>query len=74
MLPHDVFKCLEAIHVRHLHIEGDHIRIEPLDHFDCLDPVMCLSDNLDCRVGTEHPLHGLPDEGRVINDQYRYFS
>ena len=67
VLPHDPIECLKAVHIRHLHIECDHIGLQALDLRYGFNAVPCLSDDLDHGIGTQHPLHGLSDKGRVIH-------
>ena len=65
----DGFDHLEAVHLRHLHVEEHEIRLVIDDRRDGFFAVAALADDLDVRLARQQPGQPLPRERLIVHDQ-----
>ncbi len=69
MLRHQFAQEFDAVHARHLHVQGEDIRVEFHDLVAGLIGIAGAGHDFDARVRIEPGGKGLPDKRRVINHQ-----
>ena len=67
--PHDLLKELEPVHVGHLDVERDDVRVEVLDHLAGGRRIGRPTDHFDALVARQHRRQQAPDGRGVIDDQ-----
>jgi hypothetical protein len=70
---HDLVEKLDAVHVRHLDVESDHIGVELLYRRPRFKRVGSLTYDLDSRIGAQDRPDQAPHRRRVINNEYTCF-
>ena len=66
---HDLLEELQAVHVRHLDVEGDDIGVQPLDGFARLQRIGGRADHLDFGIAAQGGRDQAPHGGRVVDDE-----
>ena len=65
----DLSQDLDAVHVRHLHVERQQIGLQLLDLLQCLNSILGRTDNGGVRHVPQHVVDRLPVQGGVVDDQ-----
>jgi hypothetical protein len=66
---HDLLEELDAVHVRHLDVEGDDVGVQGLDHAPGLERVAGGADHLDLGVTGQGGRDQAPHGGGVVDDE-----
>ena len=69
MLRHQLAQERDSVHARHLDIERDDVGHILLDTARRGEGIGGRADDLDARIGAQDVGQGLPDRGRVVDDQ-----
>ena len=69
MQAHQLVEEGKPIHVGHLDVERDHVRIERLDLFAGRDRILGRTDHHDVVVAPQRARQNLANERRVIDDE-----
>ena len=73
MLAHDFLQKGDAVHARHLHIQGDDIRDLGLDPVGCDKGISSRGHHLDGRIRGKNFAQCLADNGGIIDNKYSDF-
>jgi hypothetical protein len=71
---HHLFEKGEAVHMRHLDVQGQNVRIELLDQLARLQRILAGADHLHLAVALEELGEQLADQCGIVDDQGSYGS